>query len=194
MNLQPPTTYVRDWLVNPDGCYDQLADQLDWQTQDIHVYGRWHQVPRLVCWYGPHAYTYSQTSLPPCPMPQCLAEICQRINSEFELKLNSALGNWYRDGTDHMGYHSDDEAELGPYPVVASVSLGAERELLWRLKPGSRLIEQHGKGCLAKSYLEHGSLLVMQAGCQEQWQHALPKRKRVEAGRINLTFRQIIAG
>jgi alkylated DNA repair dioxygenase AlkB len=82
-----------------------------------------------------------------------------------------------------MGWHSDDEAELGVNPVVASISLGAERDFILRNK--SDTSEQH------KFNLANGSLLIMQGQTQQCWQHSLPKRKRCLETRINLSFRQV---
>ena len=99
-------------------------------------------------------------------------------------RFNSVLANNYRHGQDSMGWHSDDEPELGPEPVIASLSFGAERPFDFRHKRDHHL--KH------RLLLSHGSLLVMQGNTQQLWQHQLPKRSRVQAGRVNLTFRWIV--
>ena len=83
-----------------------------------------------------------------------------------------------------MGYHSDDEPELGPQPWIASYSLGAERDFVFRPRGG-------GRQCLCLA-LPDNSLLLMSPDVQRRFQHALPRRQRVQAERLNLTFRQII--
>jgi alkylated DNA repair dioxygenase AlkB len=92
------------------------------------------------------------------------------------------LANLYRDGKDSMGCHADDEKELGPNPVIASLSLGDER--LFRL---------HHKKTKDKLdiVLGHGDLLVMAGTLQHYWMHAVPKTKKLKTPRINLTFRKI---
>jgi alkylated DNA repair dioxygenase AlkB len=103
--------------------------------------------------------------------------------------FNSALANLYRDGNDSMGWHSDDERELGIEPVIASISLGAKRDFHLRRK--NRGTGRSG-GCARSISLPHGGLLLMSGTSQRDWQHALPKRRRISEPRINLTFRLII--
>ena len=92
------------------------------------------------------------------------------------------LLNWYRNGEDHLHWHADDEAELGHNPCIASLNFGEARDfLLKRRDDGNKL-------CIP---LSHGSLLVMRGGLQHHWLHAVPKRKRVQGSRFNLTFRVI---
>jgi alkylated DNA repair dioxygenase AlkB len=94
------------------------------------------------------------------------------------------LANRYRDGRDAMGWHSDDEPELGPAPVIASVSLGASRRFVLKHRddPAQKLALE----------LDHGSLLVMAGATQRHYKHALPRTARPVGERINLTFRHIL--
>jgi len=102
-------------------------------------------------------------------------------------RFNSALANAYRDGRDSMGWHSDDEKELGRAPLIASVSLGAERRFL--LRPRVRTAE--GRAPASGLTLEHGSLLVMKGDSQRRFQHALPRTRKPTGLRINLTYRMV---
>ena len=97
---------------------------------------------------------------------------------------DACLANFYRNGQDYMGWHSDNEASLGPTPYIASLSLGAARDFIFRHKQNKQRVAVA---------LQHGDLLVMFGHCQRDWQHALPQRKRVTEPRINLTFRQMIS-
>ena len=106
------------------------------------------------------------------------------LERESGARFNSVLLNRYRNGKDSMGWHSDDETELGPAPVIASLNLGAARRFVMRLK--------RDHAAKAEWRLAHGDLLVMRGECQRDAQHALPKSARVEGGRINLTFRWVI--
>lgn len=120
------------------------------------------------------------------PWTSELRALRDRIEGVAGAAFNSALVNLYRDGQDTVGWHADDEAELGPKPVIASVSLGAERVFMLR----------HRELPEFKNYrviLPPGSLLIMGGAAQRHWLHSLPRRAGVKAPRINLTFR-LIAG
>lgn len=151
--------------------------------------------PRLVAWQGdPGAsYTYSGLTLEPAPWSGAVAAIRDLVWEAIEgaapafaagrEPFNGVLCNRYRDGSDSMGWHSDDEGELGPEPLIASVSLGAARPFQLRRKDD--------KSIKHEVLLENGSLLLMAGGTQRHWQHQLPKRKRVGDERVNLTFRWV---
>lgn len=161
----------------------RLWKELDWQQQEIMLFGRRVMQPRLTAWYGdPEAvYTYSGLRLTPAPWHPVLLDLRRRLEVLTGHTFNSVLANAYRDGSDSMGWHRDDEKELGRQPVVASISLGEERRFLVREKgQKSRAI-----------VLEHGSLLVMKGESQQRYQHSLPKTRRLIGCRINLTFRMI---
>lgn len=151
--------------------------------------GRAYRVPRLEAWYGPHPYRFNGTCFPARPLPPALQALKVRLECYFrEVEFASCLVNVYRSGQDSVAWHSDDEPDMGDDPVVASISLGATRDFLFRaIRPvaavASALLPNRGKVAL-----EHGSLLVMGRGVQSTYQHSLPKR--VTAGRrVNLTFR-----
>ncbi|UGB37552.1 alpha-ketoglutarate-dependent dioxygenase AlkB family protein [Frateuria soli] len=178
-----------DWLsrAEADALLAELLETVPWETHVIRMFGREVASPRLSCWIGdPGAsYVYSRTRFDPHPWPSALAALRPRMEQACGSAFNSVLANLYRDGNDAMGWHSDDETELGPAPVIASLSLGAPRRFVFRPKAprGSVALE------LA---LPHGSLLRMAGETQRLYQHALPRMARVEAPRINLTFRRIL--
>ncbi len=165
--------------------YDHLLNQIAWQQYDIKLFGKSIPQPRLSAWYGDTgtSYTYSGLTLNPLPFTKELLTIKCKIEQAAETTFNSVLLNLYRDGNDSMGWHSDDEKELGQNPIIASLSLGSARTFIFKHK--------HVKGLQVKQILEPGSLLIMQGNTQHYWQHALPKTKRAEP-RVNLTFRRII--
>ncbi|GAB6386610.1 alpha-ketoglutarate-dependent dioxygenase AlkB family protein [Stutzerimonas marianensis] len=164
----------------------RLITDTPWTQPHIRLYGRTFEVPRLVAWYGdPEArYRYSGLVHQPLPWSPLLADIRDRLQQSTGLSLNGVLLNFYRDGQDAMGWHSDDEPELGPEPVVVSLNLGATRRFDLRRKGCSRI--EHSLP------LEHGSLLVMRGPTQHHWQHQIARTRRVSEPRVNLTFRQII--
>lgn len=167
-----------------DRLFAALTSQLDWQEESIFIYGRWRKVPRLMCWYGdPDAhYQYSGVNHQPKPWLADLQTIKERVEQHCHCSFNSVLGNLYRGGQDSMGYHADNEKELGGNPLIASLSFGAER--LFKLR--------HRNGYQLDLPLGHGDLLVMAGSLQHHWQHALPKTKQPKTPRINLTFRKIL--
>ncbi len=154
----------------------------------MRLFGREHLTPRLCAWYGDPGvrYAYSGQALEPLPWPPALARLRARLQNALGCPFNSVLCNLYRDGTDSMGWHSDDEASLGPRPVIASLSLGAARRFALRHRTRA-----YRSVALA---LGHGDLLIMAGDTQHHWQHAVPKTRRPIAPRINLTFRTVRGG
>lgn len=129
-------------------------------------------------------YRYSGTDFDPVPWDPRIQRLADQLSRELGVHFNSVLCNWYRDGKDSMGWHSDDEAELGDNPTIGSLSLGSARRFLLRSRASNtRKIEY---------VLGHGHLLVMKGDTQAVWQHSIPKTQRPVGHRINLTFRQIL--
>jgi len=167
----------------------QLTAEVAWEQRAIRMFGRELPQPRLTAWHGDPAarYTYSGLTWEPRPWTPALLDLRQRVAAATGARFNSVLLNYYRDGRDSMGWHADDEPELGPSPVIASLSLGATRR--FRLRPiGPKA------GALAQPLgldLPNGSLLLMRGPTQHCWQHALPKTARPTGPRLNLTFRWV---
>ena len=167
----------------------QLTADIAWEQRAIRMFGRELPQPRLTAWHGDPAarYTYSGLTWEPRPWTPALLDLRQRVAAATGARFNSVLLNYYRDGRDSMGWHADDEPELGPSPVIASLSLGATRR--FRLRPiGPKA------GALAQPLgldLPNGSLLLMRGPTQHCWQHALPKTARPTGPRLNLTFRWV---
>jgi alkylated DNA repair dioxygenase AlkB len=164
----------------------QLLTELAWHGEEITIRGRRVAVPRLVCWYGdPQAiYRYSGVTHEPRPWHPLLAALRQRLQATTGYPFNSVLANLYRDGADSMGWHADKEPELGGNPAIASLSFGATR--LFKLR-------HNRTGTTLDITLGHGALLLMAGSLQHHWRHCLPKSTRVQASRINLTYRYIAA-
>ncbi|MGA0588077.1 alpha-ketoglutarate-dependent dioxygenase AlkB family protein [Dyella sp. KRB-257] len=178
---------IERWLApdEADALLDRLLASIPWENHRIRMFGREVASPRLSCWIGdPGAsYVYSRTRFEPHPWPDVLLDLRARVEQACGARFNSVLANLYRDGNDAMGWHSDDEPELGARPVIASVSLGETRRFLLRARAGdTRTHELH---------LAHGCLLRMAGDTQRHYRHALPRMARVSAPRLNLTFRHI---
>jgi alkylated DNA repair dioxygenase AlkB len=160
----------------------RLIDETAWRAETVVVYGKRHLQPRLSAWHGDKAYRYSGLSLAPQPFTPLLARIREAAESVTGRPYNSVLLNYYRDGRDSMGMHSDDEPELGPAPAIASVSFGATRDFILRHKAGKETL---------KLPLTDGSLLFMAGRMQANWMHGINKTAKPLGPRINLTFRNI---
>jgi hypothetical protein len=163
--------------------FGELLAGIPWQQDEVILFGEKRILSRKVAWMGDgeFTYTYSGTSKVAAPWTPALLTIKERVESECGNQFNSCLLNLYHDGSEGMGWHSDDEKTLGENPVIASVSLGAER--IFKLK--------HRKsGEVVSVLLQNGSLLVMKGATQHHWVHTMPKTKKITTPRINLTFRK----
>ena len=154
---------------------------IPWEQSRITLFGKQIAIPRLNAWYGNSQYTYSGTTFPAKALSPALTCLKEKIERQFDIPLNSVLANLYRDGSDGMGWHSDNEKSLGEQPQIASVSLGESRRFLIR--------NRTDKKNKTELVLEHGSLLIMRGDCQTQWEHSVPKTSRPKGQRVNLTFR-----
>ena len=163
-----------------------LRHEVAWQREQVLIFGRWRQVPRLVAWYGDAgaSYTYSGTSHEPLPWTEEVAMLRKRVEALTGHAFNGVLLNLYRDGSDGMGWHADNEPELGSEPVVASISFGAPRR--FTLKHKRRKAER------VELLLEDGSVLLMSGATQANWLHSVPKTSKQVGERINLSFRHIV--
>ena len=176
------------WLAaaEADALFAALQADVRWEVHRLRLFGREVASPRRSCWIGdPEAvYAYSGSTFVPHPWPAVLQPLRARLADALGVAFNSVLANLYRDGRDAMGWHADDEPELGPAPVIASLSLGATRRFAFkpRAADGARLALN----------LPHGSLLVMRGDTQRRYRHALPRTARPVGARINLTFRLIL--
>ena len=162
--------------------FARLVAETAWRQETIVVYGKRHLQPRLTAWYGEAGYAYSGLRLAPLPLTPLLMQLRSRVEAATGHRYNSVLLNYYRDGGDSMGMHSDDEAELGPRPAIASLSYGATRHLTLRHKRSRRSV---------KLALADGNLLLMAGALQHHWQHGINRTARPTGARLNLTFRYI---
>lgn len=170
--------------LDHENMFSHLINDTPWQSNTITMFGKQHVEPRRTAWFGDEGvtYTYSGIQMTPLPWTEVLAilrDLCQNYSNSM---FNSVLLNLYRDGHDKMGWHADNEPELGPEPVIASLSLGATRRFRFR----HRLTKQ-----TVDCELSHGSLLVMSGVTQSFWVHEIPRQTRVTEPRVNLTFRKI---
>ena len=178
-----------NWL-NPGratALFEKLLGSLQWEQSRLNMYGRSVAIPRLNAWYADERceYRYSGYQLPLHAWTHELQEIRELLRATTGTSFNSVLANLYRDGNDSVGWHSDDEPELGANPLIASLSLGTTRRF--------RLRHKWDKGLgNVDLELESGSLLVMSGAIQHHWRHCVPKSPKSSSARINLTFRRVL--
>ena len=171
-----------------DGVYDvfnELKHSILWKQDKMKIYGKQVNFPRLTSWYSDSGkvYTYSGVENIPLPFTPLLLQIKEAAEQQCNKPFNSALLNFYRNGEDSMGWHSDNEKELSGNPVIASASFGATRIFQFKHKQ-----QKNAKVSMA---LSNGSLLIMQGETQHHWLHQVPKTTGETGPRINITFRDI---
>jgi len=166
--------------------YQRLKEQIQWKHEKIIIFGKSVLQPRLTAWYGDADTDYSYSGLMNVPLPWTpeLLNIKKQVESITHCHFNSVLCNLYRDGQDSMGWHQDNEPELGIDPCIASVSFGATRVFKMRHKYDKKLD-------ILKFNLENGTLLIMSGNTQTFWQHQITKTNKTVGARINLTFRTV---
>lgn len=168
--------------LDNDTVLARLIEETDWRAEAITLWGKQFLQPRLSCWQGERDYTYSGLSMQARPFSPLVADIRRVVESVCGRRFNSVLLNYYRDGRDSMGLHSDNEAELGPEPAIASVSFGATRTFFLKHKRTRDTV---------RIDLASGSLLLMSGPTQANWLHGINKTSRPTGPRLNLTFRFI---
>lgn len=191
-NLLPYDGCVNDLgivLDTPQQLYNELLNDLPWQADRVTLFGKTHVTTRKIVWMGEPgmSYYYSGHSRQALPWSDQVFHVKQSIEQQLAkiniaANFNSCLLNYYPTGNDGMGYHADDEKELGPNPVIAAVSLGATRKFVLKHKKTQDKVELH---------LESGQLIVMSGATQRYWKHTVTKTKTVATGRISLTFRHM---
>ncbi len=164
-----------------------LVEDIRWRQEHVTLWGRTYPQPRLVAFYGDEGleYTYSGVTLGALPWTPLLLDLKGRVEELCGNPFNTVLLNYYRDHRDSMGLHADDEPELGPDPVIGSLSFGEERQFV---------LQHRARDDIDTIRLEppSGSLLVMRGATQSNWKHGVPKRSRPCGPRVNLTFRTIL--
>jgi len=163
-----------------------LLGEVEWQQGSIRLFGKQVLEPRLIAWAGEAPYRYSGRTLPPRRRPASLARVWALAEKFAGVSFNHVLMNRYRDGQDCMGWHSDDEAELGKNPPILSLSLGATRRFL--LKPKADLAEAPR----FEWSMSHGAMLFMAGSTQHHYRHSVPRQRGVVTERLNLTFRRVL--
>ncbi len=181
--------YLIDNFIEPQEANDifrQLQEEIDWQQYQIRMFGKMLNQPRLTAWYGQAniAYSYSGLNLKAQAFTPLLETLKTSVEASYQTQFNSVLLNLYRNERDSMGWHADDEKELGITPLIASLSFGSTRKFLLKHKKEKTL--------KLSLNLTPGSLVIMKGSMQQNWLHAIPKETKTAGARINLTYREIL--
>lgn len=192
----PPGVDLHPGFLEPEEAAMLRRDclqRLQFESPEVSLFGRRHPVPRRLAFVAPAGarYRYSGTEHEGAGIPDFLAELLERVGKRAACAFDSILVSHYRDGNDRVGWHADDESELGANPVVAILALGATRTLAFRPRgKRPREGEPGSRGPRLDVPMEDGALLVMGRGVQRHWQHSLPRRARA-GERLGLGFRRL---
>ena len=191
-NLLPCDGKVNDLGIvidYPSALYYALLTTLPWQSDIVTLFGKTHITTRQIVWMGDSdaSYQYSGHTRQAIAWTDSVFHVKHHVEQQLlkigiHANFNSCLLNYYPYGDEGMGYHADDEKELGDQPIIASLSLGATRKFVFKHKKTQDKVEL---------YLESGQLIVMHGDTQKYWKHSITKTKTVDEGRISLTFRQM---
>ena len=197
-NLLPCDGKVNDFGVvieDSDTLYQTLLHELPWQADIVTLFGKTHITKRQIVWMGDEglSYQYSGHTRQAVPWTKSVFHVKQLVEQQLAsigifVTFNSCLLNYYPSGSEGMGYHADDEKELGSQPIIAALSLGATRKFVFKHKKN----RHENKPVKVELYLESGQLIVMHGETQSHWKHTITKTKTVSEGRISLTFRRMI--
>ena len=168
--------------------YNRLEKEVVYLTdQKVHIFGAYYEITRKHAAYGDNGlqYSFSGLTLNAKPWTALLEKIRDLVSAETGHKYNFVLVNRYANGSDSIGFHSDDEKEVDPLVPIACVSFGSERRFVLKSK---KVIKPR---CFSMK-LESGSLLLMRAPTNERYHHSITRCSGFVGPRVSLTFRNII--
>lgn len=197
-NLLPCDGRVNDLgilIEDSKELYQTLLHELPWQADVVTLFGKTHTTTRQIVWMGDQdiSYRYSGHSRQALPWSNTVFHVKQLVEEQLltigiKVEFNTCLLNYYPTGEDGMGYHADDERELGDKPIIAALSLGATRKFVFKHKT----MRYEDKPAKVELVLQPGQLIVMSGDTQRYWKHTITKTKTVSTGRISLTFRRML--
>jgi alkylated DNA repair dioxygenase AlkB len=155
------------------------------EESKVFIHGKYIQIPRKQVGYGNDGtfYRFSGNRVDAKPWNDFLEDIELQLEAVLEETFNFVLINLYEDGTRYIGWHSDDEKDLGDGSIIASLTFGATRDFVLKHKVTKKS---------TKIALPHNTLLIMGGDTQKNYLHSVPKRLRVKEPRINMTWRQMV--
>jgi len=130
-------------------------------------------------------YSFSGTTIKPRELTHpIMIKLLEKVNEmEENAEYNGVFVNWYYDGEEYIGWHSDDEKDLVPSTSIYSITFGASRKFKIKNKISKETTD---------FILDNGTLVIMGGDMQKEYQHCVPKTKKCKESRINLTIRSFI--
>lgn len=178
-------TYTPGFITRQEAnlLLELLLPIVPWQHHKDIIYEKEIIRPRLTAWYGDlrKRDEGKRQALPWLPE---LYALKHRVEQYTGIRFQGVLLNYYRDGNDSVAWHADKDTVPGLKTDIASLSIGQERHFDFRHKKDHRL--KHS------IKLEHGSLLMMKAVLQKDWEHRIAKSSIPMKARINMTFRKVL--
>ena len=188
----PNVTFFEDFMTSEDALsyFEKLSKEIEFKSESYTFNGVTIESKRKVSYHSEHSYSYSNQSYSGKPWTPTLSLLRQLIADKTGIDFNAVLANFYEDGSAGMGWHADKEKELGPNPIIASVSFGQKRKFAFR--PRRDVVNEKNPKKVCEYLLGDGSLLMMGEDCQKFFEHSLITDKSATKARMNLTFRKIM--
>ncbi len=191
--------YKKDWFDITENELNELKNMMPTDHHQIKIFDKMIDIPRMQLCFG-QSYNYSGTTSKAIQqIPPVIQKAIDKVNNHFmkstkttEPIYSMCLVNYYRDGNDYIGFHSDDEKQLVPNAPIYSISLGAKRKFKLKIKDKYNNKKEDKFENKIEEYEiepENKSLLIMGGTCQKTHKHSVPKQKNISELRINLTFR-----
>jgi len=162
-------------------CIGEVKDEL-LVKPPIKVYGKIVHQQRNIGFFSDTSigYYYSGQLAKAKSLKPHLSELLKLINNRFNTGYNGILVNYYEDGNNYIGDHSDDEKNLDKGGVI-SVSYGAVRKF--------RIRDKFTKKIIMDIPTTSNGIIHMGGNFQKEFTHGIPVEKKINDMRYSLTFR-----
>ena len=174
--------YKHNYKELIEKCIDEIDDKLQ-ENPPVIVYGKTCNQHRNIGFFSDTSigYKYSNQLSKSIKLTEHLKLLLNEINNKFDSDFNGILINKYKDGSDYIGAHSDDEKNLGNIGVLA-ISYGIERIFRIRNKNDRKII--------ANINTKNDEIIVMDGDFQKEFVHEIPPQKKILGTRYSFTFRK----
>lgn len=177
---QAKAYYIPGFISNHQELLADILTNIEFTQGEVKVYGKTCKERRLTALYGDNEdyYNYSGKVMKKSPWDEVLLGVRDTLHYHYNVYYDTLLINYYRDGNDVIGMHSDKEIKKDS--SICSISLGASRYFDIHSKDG---VEKH------RIELHSGDLFIMADGFHTYYKHGIPAQKKITTPRINLTYR-----
>lgn len=163
-------------------CVDEIDDLL-LVNPPIKIFNKICNQNRSIGFFSEQSvgYQYSGQIMGSQSLTPNLKILLEQTNDIFKSNYNGILVNRYKDGTENIGSHSDDEKYLDQSGVVA-ISYGHHRKFRIRNKSTKKIIKD--------ILTQPGVYLQMGGDFQKEFTHEIPKELKIKDCRYSFTFRK----